>query len=325
MRGSMNNQLMASIKQILRIGISRHDAKIANGGKSPFIHSTGTLDKTFRRLQPLGKWLRAQGVRDLEKLNEELVQNYLHDRLLYHGERGNCRQTFRVELSALSALEKGLTFFNTKFREDRIQYDFHTLRKEYSRLSKTLPTQSGKKGRTVDHPEALISLIHDPAHRLMVRLQLEGGCRAEGVGAPQKGSNPFTPNNFLDPDNKTDLGLKPDPVSGELVAIFWTIEKGGKLAYKYCSPVLKEDLLKYFSHTSSLHAPYRSYLASINEALRSSGQESKGRGTHSLRFAFAQRRYAECLKHGYSDEQAKQLVSREMSHNRPDITECYLK
>lgn len=43
----------------------------------------GTFDKTARRLWPLQDWLGSRGIKDLELLTDDLVREYLEDRLAY--------------------------------------------------------------------------------------------------------------------------------------------------------------------------------------------------------------------------------------------------
>lgn len=40
----------------------------------------------------------------------------------------------------------------------------------------------GGYGRAYEDPDALVAAIDDPSHQLAAKIQLEGGCRAEGVG-----------------------------------------------------------------------------------------------------------------------------------------------
>ncbi|MFH1914410.1 MAG: hypothetical protein ABIK45_09075 [Pseudomonadota bacterium] len=326
MRGSLYQQLMTLLRLISVIGQSRHEAKQTYGGSSPFIHAVGTLDKTFQRLRPLVRWLREHGIKDLEQVRPDMVQCYLKDRLAHHVLAGNCRQSYLVELSALAALERALTDFCFFYRNGATGYDFKRQRKRASREAKQLPRRSpGRGSRAISAPIKAIHEIDDPKHKLMAQLQWETGCRAEGVGAPRRGKNPFSAINFSDLTTGEDLDLIADPVTKREVAPLWTVEKGGKLAFKYCTPETKDRLMSFFtSQGTHLEDDYCKYLRSVNTALEKTNQAGKGIGTHGFRFAFARRRYNECLHNGYTDEQAKNLVSQEMSHNRADITETYL-
>lgn len=325
MRGGKKQQLMTLLREVKQIGTSRHDMKKEFGGTSPFIHSAGTLDKAFQRLRPLVRWLWAKGINDLELLNSGLVEEYLEERLDYHQSVQNCRQTFKVELSALATLEFALDMFALTHREGNGRYDFTKERRKASKRAKVLPQRSpDKEDRTIREACRVIESMENPKHRLMGVLQWEAGCRAEGVGAPRRGTNPFTAANFDDPETGEELDLIPDPVTQKIVAPLWTIEKGGKLAFKFCSVETKRMLLSYLHTSGALEGSYQEYLNDVNQALTKTGQSRKGVGTHGFRFAFARRRYKECLKNSYSDESAKLLVAQEMSHNRADITECYL-
>lgn len=327
MRGSIKTQITAALKCCTKIKESRHLQKQLHGGKSPYIHSMGTFDRTARRLWPLQGWLKARGINDIELLTNELVKEYLDCRLTYHIDKGNSRQTFKVEVAALGNLERGLTQFAQQHRARPITYDFSRARKSFTAKARQLAKATSEyESRALPDPLALIAALEEPHHKLMAALQYHCGCRAEGVGAPQRdfpGGNPLTLQNFTGPDGKL-LPTRKDPVTGEMVRPFWTKEKGGKVAWKYCPAALAKRVLEWLAaHPEGLCDSYSVYLAAVNKAMTETGQSVRGRGTHALRFNFAQRRYRQCVAAGMGDEEAKRLVSREMSHNRPDITEGY--
>lgn len=60
--------------------------------------------------------------------------------------------------------------------------------------------------RAYPDPEGLIAAITNPAHKLMASLQLEGGFRTEGVGAPSRLANPLSQDNLM--------GFCTDQISG---------------------------------------------------------------------------------------------------------------
>lgn len=327
LRGSIKPQITAALKCCCKIKESRHLQKQLHGGKSPYIHSLDTFDKTARRLWPLRDWLKARGIGDIEVLTDSLVKEYLEHRLAYHLHTGNSRQTFKVEVAALGNLERGLTLFSKQQRAVPLQYDFSTARKSFTAKARRLPrTTSEYENRALPDPLALIANLENPQHRLMAALQHHCGCRTEGVGAPERdypGGNPLRRENFSGTDS-TLLPTQKDPVTGEPVHPFWTKEKGGKMAWKYCPLTLTKEILDWLeTHPEGLRKAYPAYLTAINAAMKETGQSVRGRGTHALRFNFAQRRYHQCVMIGMGDEAAKLLVSREMSHNRPDITEGY--
>ena len=63
----------------------------------------------------------------------------------------------------------------------------------------------------------------------------------------------------------------------------------------------------------------------LKTAVEATGQEYEGHGAHGLRWCFAAERMDELQGHGMSRDQALAEVSSEMGHNRPEITEHYLR
>lgn len=333
MRGSLKKQIAAALACCTAIGASRHEYKQYYGGRSPYVHSVGTLDKIVHRLWPLQEWLKGQGVRDLESINNDTILSYIEHRLQHHFQEGNSRKTYQTELSALGNLERGLTMFSKSRRTSPILYDFQEARKHASRLARRLPMSTGDYvNRATPDPEALIMALSEPHHRLMARLQMACGCRAEGVGAPRRrtpNGNRLTLENFTN-EHEQLIEIMPDPITSEPVYPFWTQEKGGKISTKFCPESLALELFAWLAeHPEGLGDVYEHYLRAVNDAMKFTGQYVKGKGTHSLRFVFAQRRYLQCILPMYGrcmgDEEAKLWVSREMGHNRPDITESYCR
>lgn len=325
MRGKLICQIGAALDTITRVNESRHQAKLAG---EVGIFSITSRHAIGQRLLPLADYLGQRGLKDMEVLDEYLLQAYLASRLEHHASQRNSLQTFRAELSAIRKLEEGLSSFSQLYRDKPEVYDFQELRSRIASKAKACLASktSPYYDRAYPDPEALLDAIGNPRHALAARIQLEAGCRTEGVGAPSKTSfNPLTARNFLDPHDETPLGVVSDPVSGREVGAFWTVEKGGKLAFHFCSVDTLRRVETHLRQHGSLEAEYKAYLATVNYAARMTGQFVPGRGTHGLRHNFAQRRYAEAIRFGYPDENAKLLVSKEMSHNRPDITETYLR
>lgn len=329
MRGSIIRQCGDALQTITRIGESRHEAK-ATGEAGIF--STNTRHIVGQRLFPLQAFCKENGIKDLEKVTSEDIQRYLQVRLRHHMRKENALTTFRAELSALGKLEQGLNRYSELHRSGLNKYDWAQQRKEISlQAGKVLSrTTSTYWDRAFENPQAVVDAISDPVHRLQAQIQLEAGCRSEGVGAPSKGvkgrnSNPITMANWCERGGGKPLGLVRDPILGQKVATFWTKEKGGKVAFHFCSPQTRDVILKHIEKHGKLESNYKEYLRSVNESAKAVGQFHQGRGTHALRHSFAQGRCDQAVRRGYSDEQAKYAVSQEMNHNRADITETYLR
>ena len=329
MHGSLKTLLTAIIRAGCRFGHSRHKSKRDFDGSSPFLHSIGSFDRVIHRLWPLIRWMQEHGVDSFESLDYLAILQYLSDRLSYHLSKDNDRHTFQVELSALANLERCLTLFYSQHRATPTEYDFSQALKTYRSLARTIPKKDREVSRALPRPMDVIACLEIPKHILMAEIQYRCGCRAEGVGAPQReypGSNRLSLDNFMLPASGGEiLPVLPDPITRLPVYRFWTIEKGGKLAWKHCPLPLGQKFFQYCSdNPEGLTERYPVYLTALNKAMKETDQYEKGRGTHSLRFAFAQNRYLACVNSGMGDEAAKLFVSREMSHNRPDVTGEYL-
>lgn len=173
----------------------------------------------------------------------------------------------------------------------------------------------GGKGRAYDGPEAIIASIGDPGHRLAAKLQLEGGCRAEGVGFPRSSSSPsaITLANLK--------GIKPDTYFPDrrLVGEIETTEKGGYTCSHFITVETYIELEAFLMVTGTLKGDHSDYLNSVNRAAHETGQYVPGRGTHGFKHCFAQRFFLEAIRAGKSLISAKHETSRRCSHHRPDI------
>ena len=141
--------------------------------------------------------------------------------------------------------------------------------------------------------------------------------RAEGVGAPARGSNPLTTANLL--------GMGTAPVSGDAAGRLSITEKGGKRTEHFVDPTTYRELEEHIAEYGQLASPYRRFLRAVEVAARETGQYAPGRGTHGLKHSFAQARMHEAIEAGLSYEQAKQAVANEIAHNRLDSVDIYLR
>jgi hypothetical protein len=329
MRGSKKTLLTEIIKHGCQFGTSRHESKMVHGNNSPYIHSYGSFDKVVRRLWPLIQWMIQEGIGSFEELTDEAIERYLHSRLVYHLMKGNSRHSFQVELSALGNLERSLTLFSKRHRAQPIVYDFSSALSSFRKIARIIPIPERRVSRALPRPLQLVEALPVSRHALMASFQLHCGCRAEGVGAPRRdypGSNHLRMENFILPEGGSILSPVSDPITGKPVYRFWSKEKGGKVGWKHCPEGLAKEFFLYCeSHPQGLVESYSTYLAELNAAMKRTEQYIKGRGTHSLRFCFAQKRYLDCLNAGLGDEQAKLFVSQELNHNRPSVTGGYLR
>jgi integrase len=322
------------------IGQSKHEAKesnFASGGRreSDLIHSVRTREAYLRNMHLFGEFLKEKGELSILDFQVGNLEWYLSNRVDHFRKIRGSYGSYQQEVAAIRKLLRGIELY----AEDRgisLGIDLSEARaiiRESVREAGSEIINPGllhpKRGMTkapwyrrmgtrrYDDPLEIICRLKNAEHILQASIQLEGGCRAEGVGAPKSSiPNPLTQENLR--------GLCPDPVTGNEVGSIFTVEKGGKGAYHFLSKDLYEDLSEYVGVMGKLESTYDRYLYALNTAARQTGQFYPGRGTHGLRHNFAYRRYYECIDAGYGNYEAKACVSAELNHNRLDITDTYL-
>lgn len=322
------------------IGRSKHAEKELNFAEgrqreSDLIHSVRTRDAYLRNMHLFGEFLKDRGEDSILDFQIENLEWYLSNRVDHFRKIRGSYGSFQQEVAALRKLLRGIEMY----AEDRglsLGFDLDEARSVIRESVRDAGSQIINPGllhpkpgmtkapwyhkigtRGYDRPEEVIAYLERPEHILQASIQLQGGCRAEGVGAPCSPiPNPMTKENLR--------GICADPVTGEEVGSIYTVEKGGKGAFHFLSKDLYADLTEYVDAFGKLESGYNQYIYALKKAANQTGQFRPGRGTHGLRHNFAYRRYHQCLDYGYGDLEAKACVSAELNHNRLDITDAYL-
>jgi len=244
---------------------------------------------------------------------------YLAEKLDHYVANKRSRQTMETMLSAMGKMDYAINFYIGRHDLDAGFLDTEKLRMEFYAQSKArLPRSSKVFGnRAYPDPLRLIEHISDSTFQLQASLQYEGGLRAEGVGAPsnRRIKNPLTEQGLR--------GTGTDPVTGKLVGIVASVEKGGKETDHFVSKETYARLEMHIIKNGQLASNYLKYVEAINQAARATGQYARGRGSHGLKHNFAQERYIECVQKGFSHEKALQQTSLETSHFRMRETLTY--
>ena len=262
----------------------------------------------------------AQGLRDLRDVRRVsgLARVYIASRGQALRGAGGSFQTLEREISALTKFSHALDVYAERHGGESAADIRTVLTEEKASWREELaPRSGGYTSRAYPDPDGLYAAISDPALRLQARLMGETGCRAEGVGAPARGSNPLMVANLL--------GMGIDPVSGDSVGCILVIEKGGKQTEHYVGAATYQALADHIQEHGQLASGYRSFLRAVETAARLTGQYAPGRGTHGLKHSFAQTRMREATQAGLSYEAAKQAVANEIAHNRMDSVDVYLR
>lgn len=268
-------------------------------------------------------YMRSKGrlsILDTATVCEDMTE-YLQQVLASYVEKKRSRQTMETLLAALGKFEYALNQYVQQHRLDVPLLETQAMRHDFYVLSRKLLRKSSRlfANRAYPDPIRLIRWIRDPSFQLMASMQYEGGLRSEGVGAPSnRGTkNPLTSEGLL--------GIGSDPVTGALIGIVLSKEKGGKKTEHFVSIETYQRLERYITIHGKLEGDYPAYVAAINRAAGETGQYATGRGSHGLKHSFAQERYFECVAHGMTHEQALQQTSLETSHFRLRETLTYTR
>ena len=313
---SVHSQIEAVFHSIRSIRQSKADS-------TQGIRSFGSWTVYRKEAHRLADFMILAGVSSLldGKIVGEQMDLYLAGKLDYFVMKKRSRQTLETILSSLGKFIHALENY-CKIHDIYIDLlDANKMRMTYYGKSKQILRKSSKifDNRAFPDPVGLISKMANSTFQLQACLQLEGGLRTEGVGAPSNGKlkNPLKANGLR--------GVGPDPVTGLEVGIVASVEKGGKETEHYISIKTYQRLEEYLHEHGKLESDYSDYLKAINAAAKMTGQYISGRGSHGLKHCFAQERYLECVAHGFSHEQALQQTSLETSHFRMSETLTYTR
>jgi integrase len=284
------------------------------------IRGVGTWDVYRSDIHRFVEFLQRAALRDLRQARRVsgFVRAYIADRGQALRDAGGSFQTIEREISALAKLSHALDVYAERHGGESAEGIRSVLAEEKTHWRTELAARSGGyTTRAYPDPAGLYAAIPDSGLRLQARLMGETGCRAEGIGAPARGSNPLTAANLL--------GMGTDPVSGASVGRIIVTEKGGKHTEHFLKPETYHELEAHIERHGQLASPYRTFLRAVEAAARTTGQYAPGRGTHGLKHSFAQTRMNEAIDAGLSHEEAKQTVANEIAHNRLDSVDIYMR
>jgi len=305
MRGSINWQVHQVFSTIIAFGESKHQAKEQvreqgnktwhDIGKNIAIYSYATADQYRDISKDLMKYVKSFGVKDIEKLTSEHVNAFLEAKIA----DGIKYSTFQKYAAALEKLEVALNEYAKNHNTGReYHFDMFSVRKQAREMLERTQTT-----RAYENPKALINSIQNNDYKIVAQAQYEGGFRISEL-------NHLSEKNFK--DNNTF-----QVISG----------KGGKDREVPLSSQTYQALKSLLGKADSSDGKYKfdmdKYRETLKEAAKASNQEYTG--SHGLRWNFAQEKFAEFRSEGKTYQQALQEVSNLLGHERPDITEHYLR
>lgn len=337
MRGSVTGQLNHIYRDsgIDKIGTSKHeaDAKIreqlkAEGNPHPSkheiaqrraIHGTKTRNNYLQVWKELLNDQKAEyGKLDADKITPQDVERFLAEKI----DRGVARASIQHDAAALEKLQKAMNDLAQREGRDTRHDWSETLQAARSRAEKEL--DKDRYDRSYRDPNAVVNALQRDDHRLVAKIQLEGGARVHEASKIQA----------------HQLAGIQTTRQGQQVGVYCVHGKNGKIRAITMSPATYRELESHLAAKGQLAVDYDGYRDGLKAAAQASGQfkviEVKGHtsgqpktvqdwgGTHGLRYNYAQKSYRQHIEGGMAEKEALSRVSYEMGHNRPDITRLYL-
>jgi hypothetical protein len=235
------------------------------------------------------------GVKSLEKLTGEHVAAYLD----FKHELGQAKDTLDSQAAHLGKLAAALEKWNGQ--------NYDTIRQGVESMRPTIAEAPGKAlaDRAYSDPQSVVAALPAGDLRLAGRILYESGVRiSEGTR--------------IEASQLRGIGV--DKYTGRQVGRFEYTGKGGKIGTGSTSVPTYRELEKIVAEKGLFSVSQADFRSALKEA---AGSEYDGRSAHGLRYNHAQERLHELQVYGMSRDQAKAVVSKEMNHERPEITELY--
>lgn len=302
MRGSPKYQISQIYNEsgIKQIGHSKHEAKTtareggartwAEIGQKMGIHSYKTADayrETWKRCFEHAR--TTDGLKDITKMEGRHVESYLKS----CAESGCSHATFSQYAAALGKLDQALNLYSEKYDLGRT---YTLARGVTSAREFGANLQRFEGSRAYARPADLVAAVSDSKYQLAAQIQHKTGVRINEVG-------------HIRPYQLRGIDLD---VKG----------KGGKELTKTLTQEIAAQLRRYLKR-GDYKIDKDDYRAGLKAAAEKTGQDYTG--SHGLRWNYAQEQIEARCSEGTPYYQALGEVSREMGHERPDITEHYLR
>jgi len=160
--------------------------------------------------------------------------------------------------------------------------------------------------RAYKNPKTVIANIKNKMYRLAASIQYEGGARYVGIRKIEL---------------KQLKGRKIDEITGTLIGVIETKEKGGRVGDIFVTKKTYDELYSFLYKGGKFNIIYQQYEKEIVALCLKLDIDCNG--SHGFRWSFARKRLVEYQNHGFTYEESLRKVSFEMKHNRKDITEHY--
>lgn len=290
---------------ILQFGQSKHNAKATaktRGAKGPTeyaqitgVFSHNTYRAYFKTCVELMQYAsEVHGIKKANQLTDEHVRAFLL------GKSAVKLASFRRYTAALTKFDAALS--NLLVRPPQ----WSTLLKEFREAAPVI-LDGEQPARAYRDPAGLVQRL-DGDMRLIAELQWKAGLRVSEACQIKSHQLKGTTRDY----------------KGRTVGILEIKGKGGKVRLTNM-PLTTYNALRFRTAHGSLRVDPSNYRVHLRQAAYQSGQQYVGRGTHGIRWCYAQERMDELINNGMAYEVALTTVSKLMGHERASITLHYMR
>ena len=300
------------LRQVDGIGVSKREYRKTTGLKSENnrdysdkIHSFGS-DKNFKRfLKELGRFAKDRGYQNsemrLDKIRGNIFKEFAQDKIKTGG-RNKKGITKRTVSNMFSQAEKLSIALKNLSEAKGAAFKFATP-SELIKLKEELRPNAKDNvhfNRAIDNAlsEKIVLSIKNEKAGIAAWLQLKGGLRESEA-----------------------IKIKPWQMKGGTIADIHG--KGGFHRDINIQKETYEKIIAYIENTGSFSITRKTYEKHLKEAFEANGVKYKG--THTLRYTYAQNSLIEKIETGMDSKEALRQVSKELGHHREDITLHYVR
>ena len=262
------------------------------------IFANRTVTNALNSWVQLGKYCQKEfKIKDVSRIDPERIKKFME----YKMEQGMSRRGLQ---NVASHMQKYCNAFNqyqikngspNKIDQEKLNEVFKKFKQELPQINKKYV----RENRAFADPEFLTSSIKSLNGQLAGRLMSESGLRINEACLVKKGQ--------IDTENGTIR------VKG----------KGGKWYSVPIDPKTAMEIKKIINEKGFFRISKSKFYREFRDAIKIA--EEKDGGPHGLRYGFAQRTYLALLEQGMTHVRACWLTSLLMGHDRPSITEHYIR
>lgn len=258
------------------------------------------------RKQVLNHWVQCANyakenfdIRDIRDIRADHVGAWLNSKI-------ESDLTTKTIKNMCGSMEKFGVALRRQHGDPDGRYNFSDSIQEAREEARAVLRDNPPVNRAFENPAQLAQNLRVTVHSIGADLMYQGGARISEVSELRADRNM--------------LGI--DPATGK-GRIKLTNTKNGKIREILVPADLYRAVEREIAEKGVFRFDKDAFRADLRETCYKTG-ENADNGPHGFRYNYAQNRYQELIRQGYTAQHAKYIVSRELGHGRASITDRYL-